>query len=268
MTHFNNCKSTQTSQSLMSHDSTRVTHERKRENKKHEELPEGHHSLHGQMLQDKEGVWSPGSRTEEAGDGGAAEEGLSLRKVEPQEDTQGERDSKAAGQGRELSPSTTKSFRIYDTSPLSSPYLLQTEKMSPHRRARMIRLPQQGPFRHLMDMKAEKRLAGWKERRSRFGDINVHKCYQFGQVFSPFQALATTEMQRLVLPRDLPMSSHMRRINTSSLGDMNLQDLPLSSKELALGKEDGHREKEKPVNHIKKPLFPPIVKATKYNDMK
>lgn len=69
----------------------RVTHERKRENKKHEELPEGHHSPHGQMLQDKEGVWSPGSRTEEAGDDGAAEEGLSLRKVEPQEDTQGRR---------------------------------------------------------------------------------------------------------------------------------------------------------------------------------
>lgn len=58
--------------------------------------------------------------------------------------------------------------------------------------ARMVRLPQQGPFRHLMDLKTEKRLAGWKERRSRFGDINMHKCYQFGQVFSPFQALATT----------------------------------------------------------------------------
>lgn len=53
-------------------------------------------------------------------------------------------------------------------------------------------LPQQGPFRHFMDMKAEKRLAGWKERRSRYGDINVHKRYQFGQIFSPFQALATT----------------------------------------------------------------------------
>jgi hypothetical protein len=69
--------------------------------------------------------------------------------------------------------------------------------------ARMARLPQQGPFRHLMDMKAEKRLAGWKERRSRFGDINVHKCYQFGQVFSPFQALATTVSFRLS-PRGPP----------------------------------------------------------------
>lgn len=63
----------------------------------------------------------------------------------------------------------------------------------------MARLPQQGPFRHLMDMKAEKRLAGWKERRSRFGDISTHKCYQFGQIFSPFQALATTVSFKLSL---------------------------------------------------------------------
>ncbi|XP_034363402.1 uncharacterized protein LOC117711698 [Arvicanthis niloticus] len=268
MSHFNNWKSTQTSQSLVSHDSIRVSHERKKENKKQEELPEGHYSPQGQTLQDKEGARSPGSRANEAGEDGAAEEGPFLGKIEPQKDTQGASDSKVTGQDRELSPPTTKSFRIYDMSPLTSPYPLQTEKMSPHRRARMARLPQQGPFRHLMDMKAEKRLTGWKERRNRFGDINVHKCYQFGQVFSPFQALATTEMRRLVLPRDLPMSSHMRRINTSSLGDMNLQDLPLSPKELALGKDDSHHEKEKPVSHIKKPLFPPIVKATKYNDMK
>ncbi|XP_021033400.1 uncharacterized protein LOC110305676 [Mus caroli] len=245
MSHFNNWKSAQTSQSLTSQDSIRVSHERKRENKNHEELPEGHHSSHGQ---DKEGVWLPGSRTEEAGEDQAAEEGPFLSKTELQKDTQGACDSKDVGQGRELSPPTTKSIRIYDVSPFSS-HPLQAEKMSPHRRARMARLPQQGPFRHLMDMKAEKRLAGWKERRSRFGDINVHKCYQFGQVFSPFQALATTEMRRLVLPRDLPMSSHRRRINPSSLGDMNFQDLPLSPKELTLGKDDGHHEKDKPVHH-------------------
>lgn len=56
----------------------------------------------------------------------------------------------------------------------------------------MAPLPsQQGPFRNLLDMKTEKRLAGWKERRSRYGDINMHKCYQLGQVFTPFRALAT-----------------------------------------------------------------------------
>lgn len=60
------------------------------------------------------------------------------------------------------------------------------------RQVRVAQLPQQGPFQNFMDMKAEKRLAGRKERRSHFGDINTHKCYQFGQIFCPFQALATT----------------------------------------------------------------------------
>ncbi|XP_072796208.1 uncharacterized protein [Vicugna pacos] len=81
----------------------------------------------------------------------------------------GQTSTKAVGRSWELSLPTAKSFRIHDA-----------------------HLPQQGPFRHFMDMKAEKRLAGRKERRSRFGDINVHKCYQFGQVFCPFQVLATT----------------------------------------------------------------------------
>ncbi|GAB5581244.1 uncharacterized protein LOC109494430 isoform X3 [Prionailurus iriomotensis] len=53
-------------------------------------------------------------------------------------------------------------------------------------------VPPQGPFWHSVDTKAEKRLAGQKERRSRFGDVNVHKRYQLGKIFSPFQALATT----------------------------------------------------------------------------
>ncbi|XP_051013830.1 LOW QUALITY PROTEIN: uncharacterized protein LOC127199885 [Acomys russatus] len=268
MSHFNNWKSTQMSQSFMSHDSIRVLHERKRENKKHEDLPGSHHSTRGQMLQDMEGVWSAGSKTKEAGEDRATEEGPFPSKIELRKDVKGVSDSKAAGRSRELSPATAKSFRIYDVSSLSCPTPLQTEEMCPHRRFRMARLPQQGPFRHLMDMKAEKRLTGWKERRSRFGDINVHKCYKFGQIFSPFQALATAEMRRLVLPQDLPMSSRMQKISTSSLSDMNLQDLPLSPTELALGKDDSHHEKEKPVSHMKRPLFPPIVKASKYNDMK
>ncbi|XP_074197979.1 uncharacterized protein LOC141573517 [Camelus bactrianus] len=88
----------------------------------------------------------------------------------------GQTATKAVGRSWELSPPTGKSFRMHDVT-------------SAH-------LPQQGPFRHFMDMKAEKRLAGRKERRSRFGDINVHKCYQFGQVFRPFQALASTVLTK------------------------------------------------------------------------
>lgn len=69
----------------------RVSHERKKENKKHEELPEDHHSAHGQTPQDKEGVWSPGSKTKEAGEDGSEEEGAVPSKVELQKDTQGRR---------------------------------------------------------------------------------------------------------------------------------------------------------------------------------
>lgn len=62
---------------------------------------------------------------------------------------------------------------------------------APHCRCPWPVPPQQGPFQHLLDMKTEKRLVGWKERRSRYGDINMHKCRQLGHVFTPFQALAT-----------------------------------------------------------------------------
>lgn len=71
-----------------------------------------------------------------------------------------------------------------------------------------------------------------------------------------------------MFPRDVPTSSDAQRVGASSLNDINLQDLPLSSSELGLAKDDNPHEREKPVSHVKTPLFPPIVKATKYNDMK
>ncbi|XP_032354134.1 uncharacterized protein LOC102508826 [Camelus ferus] len=160
----------------------------------------------------------------------------------------GQTATKAVGRSWELSPPTGKSFRMHDVT-------------SAH-------LPQQGPFRHFMDMKAEKRLAGRKERRSRFGDINVHKCYQFGQVFRPFQALASTEMRRLAFPQDLPVSLHLQSLGILCTTEGNLQDLPSSSPELGWGKDTNNHEKDKPSSHIKTPLIPPIVKAAKSNDMK
>ena len=70
--------------------------------------------------------------------------------------------------------------------------LVTTRYLGSSLQVHVARLPQQVPFRHVMDLKAEKSLAGRKERRRRFGDISMHKCYQFGQIFSPFQALAMT----------------------------------------------------------------------------
>lgn len=67
----------------------RISHERKKENKKHEDLPEDHHSPHGQMLQDMEGVWSTGSKTKEVEEEEAAEEGPLLSKTERRKDVKG-----------------------------------------------------------------------------------------------------------------------------------------------------------------------------------
>ncbi|XP_014402775.1 PREDICTED: uncharacterized protein LOC106727724 [Myotis brandtii] len=236
----------------------RVPHERKKENKKHEEPPEGLAQPHGQLLEKGEGVHIPEDRTEDTGGDQSTEEGPPLSKTEARKDAKGtdlklptplgpvyppfisSPSSKAVGRSWQLSPPAAKNFQIHD----------------------------QGPFRDLLDMKTEKRLAGWKERRSRYGDINMHKYYQLGQVFTPFRALATMEMRRLVFPQHLPMSLHMRKMGISCTDERTLRDLPLSSTELGLGMDDNTHEKEKPAGHVRTPLFPPIVKAAKFKNMK
>ncbi|XP_036925873.1 uncharacterized protein LOC119003533 isoform X2 [Sturnira hondurensis] len=229
--------------------------ERRKENMKPEELPEGQARPRGQVLQQGTGAQIPEDNTEEAGGDKPTEEGPPLSKTEPGKDAKDWKlpmplepvyppsasslSTNAVGRSWELSPPIAKSSRIHN-----------------------------GPFWDFLDMKMEKRLACRKERRSRCGDINVHKRYQLGQVFTPFQALATTEMQRLVCPRVLPMIPHMHKMGILCTNERNLQDLSLSSTELGLGKDDNSHEKEKSASLIKVPLFPPIDKAAKYNNMK
>jgi hypothetical protein len=90
-----------------------------------------------------------------------------------------------------------KSFLLYSTLLVSVDPIAMCSLVP--LQAHMAHLPPQGHFRHFMDMKVEKRLAGWKERCSRFGDIDMHKCCQFGQIFSPFQALATMVSSSFVM---------------------------------------------------------------------
>ncbi|XP_054565358.1 uncharacterized protein LOC114234382 isoform X2 [Eptesicus fuscus] len=255
MSHFTHWKVSQVSKTLKPYDNVRVPHERKKENKKHEELPEGPAPPCGQLLQKGEGVHIPEDKTEDTGGDQSTEEGPPLSKTEARKEAKDWKlptplgpvypplisspSSKAVGRSWQLSPPVAKNFQIHD-----------------------------GPFRNLLDMKTEKRLAGWKERRSRYGDINMNKCYQLGQVFTPFRALATMEMRRLVFPQHLPMSLHMRKMGISCTDERTLRDLPLSSTELGLGTDDNTHEKEKPASHVRTPLFPPIVKATKFNNMK
>uniref|UniRef100_G1QAY8 Uncharacterized protein n=1 Tax=Myotis lucifugus TaxID=59463 RepID=G1QAY8_MYOLU len=187
----------------------RVPHERKKENKKHEEPPEGLAQPHGQLLEKGEGVHIPEDRTEDTGGDQSAEEGPPS-KTEARKDAKASPSSKAVGRSWQLSPPAAKNFQIHDVS-LPAPLLPRPCRLrgAPHRGARGPSPPQQGPFRDLLDMKTEKRLAGWKERRSRYGDINMHKCYQLGQVFTPFRALAT--MRNSLIPLLFTVSSPGRR---------------------------------------------------------
>uniref|UniRef100_A0A452T0A8 Uncharacterized protein n=1 Tax=Ursus maritimus TaxID=29073 RepID=A0A452T0A8_URSMA len=240
----------------------RAPHERKKETKKQEDLAEDQPLPDGQMLQKGEGAQISEDKANDAGGDKATKEGPSLGRTELRKDAKGK-----VSLGWDFSPPIAKSLRIRDVSlpRIPFPLILRTLR---NESVHVAGLPQQGPFRHVMDLKAEKRMAGRKERRSRFGDISMHKCYQFGQIFSPFQALATTEMRRLVFPQDLPMGPSLQRMGISCTTEGTLQDLPLSSTELGMRKDGSHCEKEKPASHIKMPLFPPIVKATKSNDMK
>ncbi|XP_054428895.1 uncharacterized protein LOC129070123 [Pteronotus mesoamericanus] len=222
---------------------------------KPEKLLEGQAWPRSQVLWNGEGAQIMEDKTKETGGDKSTEEGSPLSKTEPQKDATDWKlpislgpvyppsvsslSTKAVGQSWELSLPTAKSFRVHDS-----------------------------PFWHFLDMKAEKRLACRKERRSRFGNINMHKCYQLRQVFTPFQALATTEMQRLVFPQLLPMSLHMSKTGILWTDKSNLQDSSLSSTDLGLGQGDNNCEKEKPGSLIKTPLFPPIDKANKCINMK
>ncbi|XP_069849386.1 uncharacterized protein [Dipodomys merriami] len=252
----------------MSSVSDSTFHERKEEEEeeKQEDHVEDEHLPGGQMLQKAEGAQSTENKIKKMEDDETVEEGPDLRKKEPQNEGKdwklpipldpvslpalSSNLSTAKGLGRnwELSIPITKNFRIQDS--------------------HLSHQPLKSPFQHLMDLKVERRLANRKERRSRFGDIDVHKCYPCGQIFSPFQALATMEMRKLVLPQDLLMSSHMPKPDASCFADMNLHELFLTSTELGLGKADDYHGKEKPVSHMKTPLFPPIVNVSKYNHMK
>ncbi|XP_036124252.1 uncharacterized protein LOC118634044 [Molossus molossus] len=255
MSHVTNWKVSQV-KTLMPCDNVRIPHERKKENKKHEEHSDGQAWPRGQVLQTGEGAPTTEDGIKDTGGDKSTEEHLSLSKTEPRHDAKDREppvplgpvyprlisspSTKAGGRSWDLFPPTAKNFRIHD----------------------------QGPFRRFLDMKAEKRLASWKERRSRYGDINMHKCYPLGQVFTPFRALATTEMRRLVFPQHLPRSPRTRRLGTPCTDEGSLQDLPLSSSELGLGKDDNNHEREKQASHVRTPLFPPIVKATQSNNRK
>ncbi|XP_012588439.1 PREDICTED: uncharacterized protein LOC105854408 [Condylura cristata] len=162
----------------------RVPHERKRGSKKPGGRPAEQPS--SQLLQNGEDAQSPKGKTKETEAMKPAKEGPSLSKAEPGKDVKDWKLPISLGpvQPPFSSLSTHKAVgRSWEVPPPKSIHLHEVQES---------RLPQPSLFRRHVDLKAEKRLASRKERRSRFGETRVRKCYQFGEIFSPFQALATT----------------------------------------------------------------------------
>ena len=67
----------------------RVSCERKKWNKKQEDLPKEQPSPHGPMLQKRKGAQIIEDKSKETGDDKTAEEGPSLGKTDPRKDTKG-----------------------------------------------------------------------------------------------------------------------------------------------------------------------------------
>uniref|UniRef100_A0A673UR04 Uncharacterized protein n=1 Tax=Suricata suricatta TaxID=37032 RepID=A0A673UR04_SURSU len=232
----------------------RVPHERKKENRKPEELPSDQPLPGEQMLQRRQGAWVSKDKARDT----ATKDSPSLGQTGLRKDAKGE-----ASPGHAQRLPVLKSVLCLGVSPWSL-----VRYCGPSLQVHVVRLPPQGPFHHFMDMKAEKRLVGWKEHRSRFGDVSAHKCSQLGQIFSPFQALTTTEMRTLAFSRGLPKGQHRQRTGSARPANGNRLYFSLSSTELGAGKDDDNHTKERPAGHIKMPLLPPVVKATKSNDVK
>ncbi|XP_019371875.1 PREDICTED: WD repeat-containing protein on Y chromosome-like isoform X1 [Gavialis gangeticus] len=118
------------------------------------------------------------------------------------------------------------------------------------------------PFSRYVEDKLIKRIAGRKARRHIFGTINAKKCNPFGTICSPFQALTTSELQRLTLPEDLPMTPRMLRQGIVCTSEMDLRSLQLTFPELDGEKTDEPTlgEKKKSSVHAKTSFLPPLVK--------
>lgn len=82
-------ESLRTSQLMVDFVSFRAPHERKKENKKQEDLPEGQPLPDGQMLQKGQGAQISKDKAKDKGGDKATKEGPSLGKTEPQRDAKG-----------------------------------------------------------------------------------------------------------------------------------------------------------------------------------
>ncbi|MGH0176516.1 UNVERIFIED_CONTAM: hypothetical protein FKN15_009911 [Acipenser sinensis] len=75
-------------------------------------------------------------------------------------------------------------------------------------------------------------MAARQERRCVFGEIDDNKLIRFGNMCTPFQALATPDMLEVQLLSALPMSSWMLSRGLACARESDLETLPLSRQDL------------------------------------
>ncbi|RXM33828.1 WD repeat-containing protein 49 [Acipenser ruthenus] len=77
-----------------------------------------------------------------------------------------------------------------------------------------------------------RKMAARQERRCVFGEIDDNKLIRFGNMCTPFQALATPDMLEVQLLSALPMSSWMLSRGLACVRESDLETLPLSRQDL------------------------------------
>ncbi|XP_042305675.1 uncharacterized protein LOC121921527 [Sceloporus undulatus] len=120
-------------------------------------------------------------------------------------------------------------------------------------------------FKHNLEEDLLKRIARRKVRRRVFGEINTQKLNQFGTASSPFHTLATTEIEVLTLPSNLPMTPRMMSKGIVCTTESDLKSMQLTFPELdeENAEEPKPSDKKKPLDHTKKPILPQLIKPTR-----
>ncbi|XP_063312164.1 WD repeat-containing protein on Y chromosome-like [Pelobates fuscus] len=100
-----------------------------------------------------------------------------------------------------------------------------------------------------------KKIISKKERRLLNTEIDFNKCNRFGKLCSPFQALATSEVQEFTLPRNLPL----RMRSNSGVGTEG-PDWAFSQ-----GANPGKSRKTSQTSQVKTTLLPELDKLSRLN---
>ncbi|XP_061477760.1 uncharacterized protein LOC133382108 [Rhineura floridana] len=120
-------------------------------------------------------------------------------------------------------------------------------------------------FKHNLEEGLLRRIARRTVRRRVFGEINPQKVNQFGTACSPFHALATTEIENLTFPSNLPMTARMMSKGIVCTTESDLKSMQLTFPELdgESVEESMASDRKKALDQAKKSKLPPLIKLSR-----